>query len=807
MNMELGPNFSPKAQFFVKQAKKLALSLNDTSVKESHLLLLILQSGDSFLSTFLEKNDIDIFEYMDFVSTFSSLENKKPLENETDIDYSEGFKNCLKESVSFSNRFKDQYIGLQHIYFALINNSKGDTFNFVKSIGRQPESFVKDYIDCFKMHDLAFQLNLQNLSKNSAPNTNGPVAMPQAPPEGKSLESFCVNLTELSLSGKLSDVIGRDSEVERICQILARKNKNNPILIGDPGVGKTACVEGLAKLMTSNSCPSFLSGKEVYTVDLASMIAGTKYRGQFEQRLKNLIDESSNPNIILFLDEAHTVIGAGSAEGAMDAANILKPALARGEIKLIAATTYPEFKKTIEKDSALCRRFEKVIVDEPSKDSCLSILSGIKKDYEKFHNVSYDKSCLSHIVEGASIYLPNQFFPDKAIDILDEVGAVRKLKNDLVPDDVIKLEDKLYDAINSGDKETENSLLDAYEKVRHTWEKSKDKKITAFNINEILSKKSKLPIENIFPDSSFDAAQLNSSMLNSIIGQDDAVRAVVQSISRSRLGLKDSNKPIGSFLFLGCTGTGKTHCAKVLAQQYFGSEKNLIRLDMSEFSEKVSASKLIGASPGYVGYEEGGLLIEKLKKNPHSIILFDEIEKAHSEVQQLLLQILEEGELQDNFGGKAYFHNTVIILTSNIGAHLFEKTSLGFNNESALEKEDKIKKEAIKILSPELFNRIDDSVVFNTFCKKDLIKIFNIKIRNLKLKLKSKKILIRISPDVEDFLSKSALDSKMGARSLDRMIKQYIENPICDSYSLLKGSPNFVFEFFLDNEEVKYKMA
>lgn len=805
--MELGPNFSPKAQFFVKQSKKLASSLKDSYVKEDHLLLIILQAGDSFISAFLHKHNIDIFDYIDFITTFSSLDKGKNQDTD-DIKYSSTYKQILNESINFSKKLNDNYIGLQHLYFALINHAKGSTFNYITSLGKSPKDFVNDYIQSLKMHDMAFNFLLPNdLQKEGQQNSMpmpGPMQMPPQQ-EPKSLESFCVSLNHLALQGKLPKVIGRDQEVERICEVLARKNKNNPILIGEPGVGKTACVEGLASLIISEDCPTFLKKKEVYAVDLASMIAGTKYRGQFEQRIKNLIDEVTDTDIILFIDEAHTIIGAGGAEGAMDAANILKPALARGSIKLIAATTYPEYRKTIEKDSAFSRRFERVFVNEPSPAETREILSGIQSSYEKFHDIHYSDECLDRIVSGAEKYLPSLFFPDKAIDILDEAGAKLKLSNSNPPKFVVDIENKIYDSYKEDAPEDEDLLLE-YENCYKKWNKQKRFNISIDDIDLILSKKSKLPVENIFPDSFFDVNAFEIKMRQSLIGQNPAISCISEGIARSKIGLKDFKKPIGSFLFLGSTGTGKTHCAKTLAKEYFGDEKNFIRLDMSEFSEKVSASKLIGASPGYVGFEEGGMLIEKIKKNPHSIILFDEIEKCHPDVQQLLLQIMEEGELEDNAGRKAYFHNTIIILTSNIGAHLFEKTSLGFGSMSDLDRDEKIKNEAVKILSPELFNRIDEVVVFHNLDIKDVKNIFKLKIKDLAIKLKEQNIGLSISLKAQDLLCNKALEAKMGARPLDRVIKKEIENVICRNFNKKKKEGLLIFCFDEKDGEIIFDL-
>ncbi len=512
-----------------------------------------------------------------------------------------------------------------------------------------------------------------------------------------------------------------------------QKNKNNPILIGDPGVGKTAVVEGLAHRIVKGRVPPALIDKEIYAIDLASMIAGTKYRGQFEQRLKNLINEcKDDEKIILFIDETHTIVGAGSAEGALDAANILKPALARGEMKLIGATTFAEFKKNIEKDIALTRRFEPIQVEEPSLEETFQILSGIKKSYESFHDVKYPSNILRKIISFCDLYLPNKRFPDKAIDVIDEAGAKLKIKNTTPPKNIQDIEEELYSMISDDRNQKEQEkLLEEYDYQMNIWQSEPLSKITIDDILTIISNKAKVPKENLVLEKDIKTKNLERNLLKEIVNQNEAVSALTRCVLRSKIGLRDLQKPIGSFLFLGASGVGKTWTAKVLAKNYFGSEKNMLRLDMSEYSEKVSSSKLIGASPGYVGYEEGGILIESMKKKPHCVILFDEIEKAHPQVQQLLLQMLEEGEIEDNNGNKAYFKDSIIILTSNIGSDLTTKESLGFAP-AVNSQDEKITDAAKKILSPELVNRLNQIVIFNHLTKSDLAKIFHSEISKLR---------------------------------------------------------------------------
>ena len=803
--MEQTPNFSPKAQYYIAKSKELAVSLCHSSIKEEHLLLLLIESENEFINLFLKKHGISNTDLSSFVSVFGSLSTKGKAElSSTSIDFTDGYKSCLDDAYRLSVKCEDNYIGSEHIFFSLLNQKDGAGYNFL----------FAENMDINKiMHDLLDLLKFKNFSVNN-PIMNSSSEFPTAPqevsqnPEGSSLESFCVNLTAMSSKGKLGKIIGRDTEVGRIFEILGRKNKNNPILIGDPGVGKTACVDCLANLIVKNECPSFLYNHEVYSVDIASMIAGTKYRGQFEQRLKSLISECTNSNIILFIDEAHTLVGAGSAEGALDAANILKPALARGHIKLISATTYPEYKKTIEKDMALNRRLEPVFVKEPNKKECLLILLGIKKSYENFHNVKYSKACLKRIIDLTEEFLPNKHFPDKAIELMDEAGSSLKISNLSEPKSLKSIEDKLYDLGSNfnTDEDEESFLLNEYESEYKKWEQSIDRNITLDLLESIVATKAKVPISHINKNSSFNLSGLKRSLQSSVVGQNKAISSIVESIGRSKLGLKDPKKPISSFLFLGLTGTGKTYTGKVLAEKFFGDANKVIRLDMSEYSEKISSSKLIGSSPGYVGYEEGGMLIEKVKRNPYSVLIFDEIEKAHPDVQQLLLQILEEGEIEDQFGGKAYFKDCIIILTSNIGAHLLTKTSLGFAS-SASNKEEEVRQQAIKLLSPELCNRLDEIILFDNLPIEGFKKILKLKIQSLCKKLKERGVSLVLDDSAIEHICEQASKENMGARPIDRIVKRNIESDIA-SYILNKNvKSEITFMFYESNSELKYKVS
>jgi ATP-dependent Clp protease ATP-binding subunit ClpC len=800
MGMDLSPNFTPKAQQMISQAKSFATSLNDEEVEPAHLLLVILNSGDALVDDFLASFGFTADEVKAFVTTFCGL--KKNEDNDEQAKFSEDFAIVLSKAHEFSQEINDDYVGIEHFFFIFLNSFDGALHSFFKAYDVDVQNLVKTFILLIKSSDLNFP---QTAVSNK---TTRPHVAPQNNKES-TLESFSVNLNRLSTEGKIGKIIGKDYEIERVCEILSRKTKNNALLIGDPGVGKTAIVEGLAHKIVSGKVPPYLLDKEVYAVDLASMIAGTKYRGQFEQRIKSLLSECKDKsNVILFIDETHTIVGAGGAEGAMDAANILKPALARGEVTLIGATTFPEFKKNIEKDVALTRRFEPIHVQEPSVEETYLILKGLKKSYEEFHDVKYPVKVLNQIVQLCDLYLPNKKFPDKAIDVLDEVGAKVKIRNLTPPKEILNLEDKIYGAIDADPKNSaiEEGLMKTYEDLLNNWKAEPIEPISSDDILSVISQKAKVPKENLVHEKDDRTKSIQKSLSKCIINQPDAVSCMSRSILRSKIGLKDNKKPIGSFLFLGATGVGKTWSAKMLAKHYFGSEKNIFRFDMSEYSEKVSSSKLIGASPGYVGYEEGGLLIENLKKKPHCVLLFDEIEKSHPEVQQLLLQALEEGEIEDNSGNKAHFKDTIIILTSNIGSELTTKSTLGFGP-SAESNTSKIHDAAKKILSPELINRLDEIVVFNHLEEKDLHKIFKNQIRNLQTKLKSKNIKINYSDEVLEFMCHQAASEKMGARPLKRLIQQNIEDQIVDYYYNNDIISSALFNFTVVGEEIRYNIS
>ena len=639
------------------------------------------------------------------------------------------------------------------------------------------------------------------------------------------LDNFSRDLNKLAEDGKLDPVIGRDREILRIAQILSRRKKNNPIIIGEPGCGKTAIVEGLAMKIVSGECPRNLLDKRLVNLDLTSVVAGTKYRGQFEERMKVIIEElQANPNIIVFIDEIHTLVGSGNSAGSMDGSNIFKPALSRGEIQIVGATTLDEFRKNIEKDGALERRFQKIIVEPSTVVETIQILKNVRDKYESYHKVSYSDEVVETCVKLADRYITDREFPDKAFDILDEVGA--RMQTELkIPDSIEELKKKAaelrqqkLDVVKKQNyeqaaqlRDKEKKLLDKLDQEKKKFEEqlSKDKqKVNLEDVYDVVSNMTKIPVNKMSVDDTKALLNLDKHIVGTVIGQDAAVIKVTKSIKRNRLGIKDPNRPIGSFVFLGSTGVGKTHLAKQLAKEMFGSEEALIRVDMSEYQEKHTVSKLVGAPPGYVGYEEGGLLTEKVKNKPYSVILFDEVEKAHKDVFTVLLQILDDGHVTDSLGRKINFKNTLIILTSNLGVKKLQDfgTGIGFSNNSYSNEEAKkeiLMKEMKNFFSPEFINRIDDTIVFNSLSQDDIKKITDIELKKLMNRLEEMKYKISYDESLVEYLSKIGYDEVYGARPLKRAIQDKVEDFLSEEVLTDKIVEGKTYVIKVENEEVK----
>ena len=619
------------------------------------------------------------------------------------------------------------------------------------------------------------------------------------------LDNFGRDITRMAESGSLDPIVGREEEIERVSQILSRRKKNNPILIGEPGVGKTAIVEGLALRIVQRKVSRVLFDKRVISLDLAALVAGTKYRGQFEERMKAIMNElEKNRDVILFIDEIHTIVGAGGASGSLDASNIFKPALARGELQCIGASTLDEYRMYIEKDGALDRRFQKVMVDPPSVEETIQILTNIKSKYEDYHNVAYDDDAIDACVKLSDRYMTDRLLPDKAIDVLDEVGARVHLKNINVPEEILDLERKIEDVKNEKNRvvksqkfeeaaslrDTEKRLQEELEKAKNNWEEeSKHKRypITEEDIAEVVSMMTGIPVKRMVQAESDKLRKMADDMGGMVIGQDEAIKKVVKAIQRNRVGLKDPKKPVGSFIFLGPTGVGKTELARSLARYMFDSEDALIRIDMSEYMEKFTISRLIGAPPGYVGYEEGGQLTEKVRRKPYSVILLDEIEKAHPDIYKILLQVLDDGQLTDGLGRKVDFKNSLIIMTSNIGVRQLKDfgDGVGFATSARTASSDENNKAVIekalkRTFSPEFLNRIDDVIIFNSLTKENIFQIIDILLKGVMKRLQNLGFSLELTEEAKNFIAEKGYDVQFGARPLHRALQKYLEDPLAE---------------------------
>ena len=786
--------FTSRAEKAINIANEIAAELGHNYIGTEHLLYGLIEEGSGLASKVLQDQGLTSEKVLEEIDELIGRGEA--------IDKPAGFtprtKRVIENAFIEAKKMGNDFIGTEHLLIGIMVEGDSIAVRILMDSDVNSQKLYNDLVKVIKEGD-----EDSESSKSNSNSSRGSYNSTQT------LNQYGTDLTKRAMDGKLDPVIGRKDEIDRVIQILSRRSKNNPCLIGEPGVGKTAVVEGLAEKIIAEDVPEMLKGKRVVSLDMSSMIAGAKYRGDFEERIKKCLNEVKKAgDVILFIDEIHTIVGAGSAEGAVDAANILKPLLARGEIQLIGATTLNEYRKYIEKDSALERRFSPVTVLEPTPEDTVKILQGIRDKYEAHHNVQITDEAIEAAVKLSVRYITDRFLPDKAIDLIDEAASRIKMKTYTVPDKIKDIENQVEElgkekeeAIRVQDfekaaslRDKEHELKDKLEKDKKKWENKNSKAVTTLkedDIAEVISSWTNIPVKRLTQDENEKLKNLEHTLHERVIGQDEAVSAVAKAIRRGRLGLKDPNRPIGSFLFLGQTGVGKTELSKALAETLFGNEDSMIRIDMSEYMESHTVSKLIGAPPGYVGFDEAGQLTEKVRRKPYSVILFDEIEKAHPDVMNMLLQILDDGRLTDGQGRTVNFKNTVIIMTSNVGARLLaDKKALGFSvddkDKSRAEQKDyeDTKKEVIaelkKQFKPEFLNRIDETIVFHKLNNDDISKIIDIMLKKVEKRLTEQNIIVEIDKKAKELVAKSGVDDNYGARPLRRAIQNMIEDRIAE---------------------------
>jgi ATP-dependent Clp protease ATP-binding subunit ClpC len=802
MSEEAMNNFTPRAQQVLALARKEADRFNHNFVGTEHLLLGLIKLGQGVAVNVLQKLGLDLETVrMEVEKQVGTGPDQKMIGN---IPYTPRVKKVLALAAKEAKNLNHTYVGTEHILLGLLREGDGVAARVLKNLDVDIEQTRQEIL---KELDPNFAASEEQQGGTAEP---APEKAPEKKGEVKTpaLKAFGRDLTEIARKGDMDPVIGRQNEIERVIQILCRRTKNNPVLLGEAGVGKTAIVEGLAQEISKGNVPEILREKRVITLDLALMVAGTKYRGQFEERIKAVMDEIRRAkNIILFIDELHTIVGAGSAEGTMDASNIIKPALSRGEMQCIGATTLNEYRKYIEKDAALERRFQTVKVEAPSQEEAILILKGLRTKYEEHHKAEITDKAVEAAVRMSDRYITDRFLPDKAIDVMDEAGSRARIGTMTRPPEVKDLEADIETiktqkerAIKDQDFEGAASMRDKEKQAKEkldsvlaAWRASREEKRVTVDEDDILNVISKwtgIPLKRMEEGEAAKLLALEKEMGRTIIGQKEAVVALSKALRRARADLKDPRRPIGTFGLLGPTGVGKTLLAKTLAETLFGDPKALIQLDMSEYMERHNASRMVGSPPGYIGYEEGGQLTEAVRRRPYSVVLFDEIEKAHPDVMNMLLQILEEGKLTDNVGRVVNFRNTIILLTSNVGADLIRKsTTMGFSpisDEASYDKmKEKIMDEAKKVFRPEFLNRLDDIIVFRSLTKPDLVEILDLEIEKVVERLKGKQMVIKLDEKAKDFLVEKGYDANYGARPMRRAVERYLEDPLAEE--ILKG--------------------
>ena len=791
-------NFSERVQEVIRLSREEALRLGHDYIGTEHLLLGIIREGQGEAVKILRNIDVDLIKLKKAIEdTVKTSGGTLTIGN---IPLTKQAEKVLKITQIESKIYKSDVIGTEHILLSLLR----DEDNIATQILHQ---FNVTYDNArAELNNILSSKNPEQ-EKHSQPTAGSASGKKQDKTKTPVLDNFGRDLTKYAIEDKLDPVVGREKEIERVAQVLSRRKKNNPVLIGEPGVGKTAIAEGLALKIVARKVPRILQDKRVVTLDLAGLVAGTKYRGQFEERMKALMTELEKAeDVILFIDELHTLVGAGGASGSLDASNMFKPALARGDIQCIGATTLDEYRKFVETDGALDRRFQKVMVEPPTVDETIQILNHIKFKYEEHHHVKYSDDAIESAVRMSDRYITDRYLPDKAIDVLDEAGSRVHMGNFTVSDDILKLEEQIEQVrkekilvVKQQDyeeaarlRDSERQLQQDLEIAKREWDaKTRDQ---VYDVSEdviatIVAMMTGIPVTRVVQAESEKLMKMDAVLMERIIGQDEAITKLTKAIRRTRAGLKSPNRPIGSFVFLGPTGVGKTELAKVLARYLFDTEDALVRIDMSEYMEKYSVSRLVGAPPGYVGYEEGGQLTERVRRKPYSVVLFDEIEKAHPDVFNILLQVLDDGQVTDSLGRKVDFKNTIIIMTSNVGTKDIKSTG-GFGFAGATEKDkyenlkNTVQDAMKKLFNPEFLNRIDDTIVFRNLDREDIKKIISVEIKDLVKNMKDQKMQIELHKSAQDFLSEKGFDEKFGARPLKRAIQKFVEDPLAEELLL-----------------------
>ena len=826
-------NFSTQVKEIISYSREEALRLGNDFIGTEHLVLGLIRDGENTAMKILKSLNVDLYELRKEIELAVKDKTGKNIANINSLPLTKQAEKVIRITVLEAKTNKSPQVESEHLMLSILKNKENIATQILNQFDVDYDMFKSElgYVKTDPKADFQdeesedFEEERKSYSQQSRASKSSSA---QAKTKTPVLDNFGRDITRLAEMGSLDPIVGRETEIERVSQILSRRKKNNPILIGEPGVGKTAIVEGLALRIIQRKVSRVLFDKRVVSLDLAALVAGTKYRGQFEERMKAIMNElEKNRDVILFIDEIHTIVGAGGASGSLDASNIFKPALARGELQCIGASTLDEYRMYIEKDGALDRRFQKVIVDQPSVNETIEILNNIKSKYEDYHNVIYDNEAIDACVKLSDRYMTDRLLPDKAIDVLDEVGARVHLKNINVPQEVIELEKKIDEIKHEKNKvvksqrfeeaaslrDTEKHLQEQLEKAKADWEEESRNKRYPINeeaIAEVVSMMTGIPVKRMVQEETDKLRKMGEDLKGAVVGQDEAITKVVKAIQRNRVGLKDPKKPIGTFIFLGPTGVGKTELARALARYMFDSEEALIRIDMSEYMEKFTVSRLIGAPPGYVGYEEGGQLTEKVRRKPYSVILLDEIEKAHPDIYNILLQVLDDGVLTDGLGRKIDFKNTMIIMTSNIGARQLKDfgAGVGFTTASRIQNAEENNKAVIekalkRTFSPEFLNRIDDVVIFNSLSEDNIFEIIDILMKSVTIRLNNLGLKLELAEEAKKFISEKGYDSQFGARPLHRAIQKYLEDPLAEEILNMNVKSGDVLIASLDKENSK----